>query len=134
MLETCKEAARARTSRPKAGKSGSDMSPDFKVPVEIELYERKIYDLKQLIEISKGLNSTLEYNVLIDSILLTCMGHMQLIKAGIFLMKGIDHEIYTLHRNYKASNWTTAANTRYPPIRILSSCWRKTTSATPWTS
>jgi len=77
------------------------MSPDFKVPVEIELYERKIYDLKQLIEISKGLNSQLEYNVLIDSILLTCMGHMQLIKAGIFLKKGIDHEVYTLHRNYK---------------------------------
>lgn len=80
---------------------GSFMSLEFKVPVEIELYERKIYDLKQLIEISKGLNSTLEYNVLIDSILLTCMGHMQLIKAGIFLKKGIDHEVYTLHRNYK---------------------------------
>jgi diguanylate cyclase (GGDEF)-like protein len=101
MLETNKETARAGTMRPMAGKSGSDMSPDFKVPVEIELYERKIYDLKQLIEISKGLNSTLEYNVLIDSILLTCMGHMQLIKAGIFLKKGIDHEVYTLHRNYK---------------------------------
>ncbi len=79
----------------------SSMNSEFKVPIEIELYERKIYDLKQLIEISKGLNSTLEYNVLIDSILLTCMGQMQLIKAGIFLKKGIDHEIYSLHRNYK---------------------------------
>jgi diguanylate cyclase (GGDEF)-like protein len=77
------------------------MNSEFKVPIEIELYERKIYDLKQLIEISKGLNSTLEYNTLIDSILLTCMGQMQLIKAGIFLKKGIDHEIYSLHRNYK---------------------------------
>ncbi len=86
---------------PGAEKQRADMSLEFKVPVEIELYERKIYDLKQLIEISKGLNSTLEYNVLIDSILLTCMGHMQLIKAGIFLKKGIDHENYTLHRNYK---------------------------------
>lgn len=73
----------------------------FRVPVEIEVYERRIYDLQQLIEISKGLNSTLEYNILIDSILLTCMGHMQLIKAGIFLKKGIDHEVYSLHRNYK---------------------------------
>ncbi len=77
------------------------MSPEFKIPLEIEQYERKIYDLKQLIEISKGLNSQLEYNVLIDSILLTCMGHMQLFKAGIFLKKGIEHEVYTLHRNYK---------------------------------
>lgn len=79
----------------------SDSDYDFKVPVEIEIYERKIYDLKQLIEISKGLNSTLEYNILIDSILLTCMGHMQLIRAGIFLKKGIDHEVFVFHRNYK---------------------------------
>lgn len=70
-------------------------------PVEIEQYERKIYDLKQLIEISKGLNSTLEYNILIDSILLTCMGQMQLLMAGIFLKKGIGHEDFALHRNYK---------------------------------
>jgi two-component system cell cycle response regulator len=67
----------------------------------LEQYERKIFDLKQLIEISKGLNSTLEYNVLIDSILLTCMGHMQLIKAGIFLLKGLDEHSFILHRNYK---------------------------------
>jgi diguanylate cyclase (GGDEF)-like protein len=67
----------------------------------IERYERKIFDLRQLIEISKGLNSTLEYNMLIESILLTCMGQMQLIKAGIFLKKGIDENSYVLHRNYK---------------------------------
>jgi two-component system, cell cycle response regulator len=70
-------------------------------PAEIEQYERKIYDLKQLIEISKGLNSTLEYNILIDSILLTCMGQMQLLMAGIFLKKGIGHENFALHRNYQ---------------------------------
>ena len=34
----------------------------------IDSYEKKIYDLKQLIEISKGLNSTLDFNILIDSI------------------------------------------------------------------
>ena len=59
----------------------------LKLPIEIEQYERKIYDLKQLIEIGKGLNSTLDYNTLIESILLTCMGQMQLFKAGIFLKK-----------------------------------------------
>jgi len=74
---------------------------NFKIPVEIDQYERKIYDLKQLIEISKGLNSTLDYNTLIDSILLTCMGQMQLIKAGIFLCKGIGFDNFSLHRNYK---------------------------------
>ncbi len=75
--------------------------PEMKFPVELEQYERKIYDLKQIIEISKGLSSTLDYNTLIDSILLTCMGHMQLLKAGIFLRKGISFDNFTLHRNYK---------------------------------
>ena len=74
---------------------------DLELPVEIEQYERKIFDLKQLIEISKGLNSTLDYNVLIDSILLTCMGQMQLMKAGIFTKKEISRDVFVLHRNYK---------------------------------
>ncbi len=65
-------------------------------------YEKKIYDLMQLIEIFKGLNSSLiDYNKLIDSILFTCMGQMQLVKAGIFLKKDIDQNIFVLHRNYK---------------------------------
>ncbi len=78
-----------------------DDTYEVKTPIEIEHYERKIFDLKQLIEISKGLNSTLEYNTLIDSILLTCMGQMQLLKAGIFLRKGLGFNNYSLHRNYK---------------------------------
>lgn len=78
-----------------------DFDEEIKFPIEIEQYERKIYDLKQLIEIGKGLNSTLDYNVLIESILLTCMGQMQLFKVGIFLRKGIGVDVYILHRNYK---------------------------------
>ena len=75
--------------------------PDIKFPPLIEQYERKIYDLRQLIEISKGLNSTLDYNILIDSILLTCMGQLQLLNAGIFLMKSLGGDKFSLHRNYK---------------------------------
>jgi len=74
---------------------------DIKLPAVIEQYEKKIYDLHQLIEISKGLNSTLDYNILIDSILLTCMGQLQLMNAGIFLVKVLGGEKFTLHRNYK---------------------------------
>lgn len=82
-------------------KDDKEYEIEIKLPIEIEQYERKIYDLKQLIEIGKGLNSTLDYNTLIESILLTCMGQMQLFKAGIFLKKTIGSEAYTLHRNYK---------------------------------
>ncbi len=81
--------------------SFDNFEKDIKFPPLIEQYERKIYDLRQLIEISKGLNSTLDYNILIDSILLTCMGQLQLLNAGIFLLKGLGGDKFTLHRNYK---------------------------------
>ena len=75
---------------------------DLDIQDKLEFYERKVYDLMQLIEICKGLNSTLiDSNKLIDSILLTCMGQMQLLKAGIFLKKDFEHNTFVLHRNYK---------------------------------
>jgi len=64
-------------------------------------YEKQIFDLKQLFEISKSLNSTLDYNILIDSILFTCMAQMKVIKAGLFARKGLDSDCFTLHRNYQ---------------------------------
>jgi diguanylate cyclase (GGDEF)-like protein len=66
-----------------------------------DAYEKQIFDLKQLLEISKSLNSTLEYNILIDSILYTLMGQMKVLKAGLFARKGLDSNVFTLHRNYK---------------------------------
>lgn len=66
-----------------------------------ESYDKQVYDLKQLLEISKSLNSTLDYNILMDSILYTCMGQMQVLKIGVFTKKAIDHDFFTLHRNYK---------------------------------
>ena len=50
-------------------------------------YEKKIYELRQIIEISKSLYSTLEYEKIIDTILLTCMGHIQTFEGFIFLPK-----------------------------------------------
>jgi two-component system cell cycle response regulator len=66
-----------------------------------DAYEKQIFDLKQLLEISKSLNSTLDYNILIDSILYTIMGQMKVLKAGLFAKKGLDSPTFTLHRNYK---------------------------------
>jgi two-component system cell cycle response regulator len=64
-------------------------------------YEKQIYDLKQLFEVSKSLNSTLDYHILIDSILFTIMGQMRVLKAGLFAKKGLDATHFSLHRNYK---------------------------------
>jgi two-component system cell cycle response regulator len=78
-----------------------NMFQDEKLTNIIENYEKKIYDLRQLIELSKGLNSSLSLNALIESILLACMGQMQLTEAGIFLKKTIVQDNYVLSRNYK---------------------------------
>ena len=37
-------------------------------------YEKRIFDLNQLLEITRSLGSTLEFSTLIESILYTCMG------------------------------------------------------------
>ncbi|MBU0937104.1 MAG: sensor domain-containing diguanylate cyclase [Spirochaetes bacterium] len=67
----------------------------------IEMYEKQVFDLKQLLEISKSLNSTLDYMILIDSILYTIMGQMKVLKAALYAKKGIDSTAFSLHRNYK---------------------------------
>ncbi|MCK4542849.1 MAG: sensor domain-containing diguanylate cyclase [Spirochaetales bacterium] len=67
----------------------------------ISEYEKQIFDLKQLLEISKSLSSTLDYNILMGSILYTCMGQMKVLKAGLFTKRSIEHSYLSLHRNYK---------------------------------
>jgi diguanylate cyclase (GGDEF)-like protein len=64
-------------------------------------YEKQIFDLRQLLEVSKSLNSTLDYNILIESILYTIMGQMKVSKAGLLAKKGLDSPYFSLHRNYK---------------------------------
>lgn len=63
--------------------------------------EKRIYDLEQLLEISKSLNSTLEYPILIDSILFTIMGQLRVAKAGLFSRKGLESPTFSLYRNFK---------------------------------
>ncbi len=57
------------------------------------LYEKKVFDLKQLLEISRALNSTLDYYYLIEAVLDMCLAHAQTIKAGLFLTPDMDSEI-----------------------------------------
>lgn len=63
-------------------------------------YEKHIYDLQQLLEISRSLCSTLQTSTLIESILYTCMGQMHVLGAGIFIMDSIDADCFKLAENY----------------------------------
>ena len=62
-----------------------------------EQFEKKIYEMRQIIEISKSIGSTLNYDTLIDTILLNCMGQMQVFEAAIFLPKIEDFENQDLY-------------------------------------
>ncbi|GAB1431894.1 sensor domain-containing diguanylate cyclase [Spirochaetota bacterium] len=64
-------------------------------------YEKQVFDLKQLLEISKSLNTTLDYSILIDSILYIIMGQMKVLKAALYAKKGIESARFYLHRNCK---------------------------------
>jgi len=63
-------------------------------------FEKQIYDLKQLLEISKSLNSVLDYSTLIEAILYTCMGQMKTLGVAIFTKKNFDANSFQLNRNY----------------------------------
>jgi two-component system cell cycle response regulator len=77
------------------------MSDTVDMQIVREEYEKQIFDLRQLLEVSKSLNSTLDYHILIDSILFIIMGQMKVLKAGLFARKGLDATHFSFHRNYK---------------------------------
>ena len=95
---------------------------------EREVYEKQIFDLRQLVEVSKSLNSTLDYNILIDSILFTDHGTDEGLKAGLLAKKGIDTPYFSLHRNYKgfevdhSTDYSIAED--HPLIKLLSRHYR----------
>ena len=66
----------------------------------ISEYEKKIFDLNQLLEVSRSLCSTLEFSTLVESILYTCMGQFHVLGAGIFVLNALDADSFHLDSNY----------------------------------
>lgn len=67
---------------------------------KIENYEKQIYDLKQLLEISKSLSSMLDYSKLIETILYICMCQVHTLGAGIFVAKDLSSERFELGNHF----------------------------------
>lgn len=63
-------------------------------------YEKRLYDLQQLLEVARSLCSTLDYPTLIESILYTCMCQMRVLGAGIFVLDDFETESFSLNNNY----------------------------------
>lgn len=89
----------------------------------VSQYEKKIYDLKTLLEISRSLCSTIEFSQLIESILYTCMGQFRVLGAGIFVPELLDSDYFVLNRNYNGleldPNVTYRISLSNPLINII---------------
>lgn len=87
-------------------------------------YEKKIYDLTQLLEISKSLCSVLDYSNLVESILYICMCQMRVLGAGIFVCNDFESDIYSLQNYYSGLDTDPLINysleTTSPFIQFLS--------------
>ncbi|MCS7204878.1 MAG: sensor domain-containing diguanylate cyclase [Leptospiraceae bacterium] len=73
----------------------------FTFPQEILNYEKKIYDQRQLIEISRALNSTLDYKYLINAVIDVCLAQMQTFSAALFLIHDMDSDYLDLNPDLK---------------------------------
>lgn len=71
------------------------------VPDEIQHYEKKIFDLRQLLEISRALNSTLDYEYLIQAVLDMCLAQVQTLSAALFLTPEMDSDSISLVDGFK---------------------------------
>ena len=57
------------------------------------IWEKKIFDLRQLLEISRALNSTLDYHYLIQAVLDMCLTQARTLKVNLFLTPDIDSNV-----------------------------------------
>ena len=78
----------------------NENSQNGEMQAVIDEYEKKIYDLQQLLEVSRSLCSTLEFATLVESILYTCMGQFHVLGAGIFVLNALDADSFHLDSNY----------------------------------
>ena len=72
----------------------------FDSPKTAEEYEKQIYDLQQLLEISRSLCTTLELHNLIESILYITMAQMRVLGAGVFVLNSVDSRELCLGSNH----------------------------------
>ncbi|MBP5444354.1 MAG: GGDEF domain-containing protein [Treponema sp.] len=88
---------------------------EFSEPVKTrEEYEREIYDLQQLLEISRSLCTTLELHNLIESILYISMAQMRVLGAGVFILNSSDSQELLLGNNYNGFEVDASINYTIP--------------------
>lgn len=80
--------------------SAKTQTPPAKEKQVIAEFEKHIYDLQQMLEISKSFCSTIEFSPLIESILYVAMAQMRVTGAGLFISEEFGSEYFKLSENY----------------------------------
>ena len=80
--------------------SAKTQTPAAKEKQVIAELEKHIYDLQQMLEISKSFCSTIEFSPLIESILYVAMAQMRVTGAGLFISEEFGSEYFKLSENY----------------------------------
>ena len=67
-------------------------------------YEKRVYDLEQLLDIAKSLCSTLDFSNLLESIVYICMAQIHVLGAEIFVRDFISEKSFDLETSRDAEN------------------------------
>ncbi len=90
---------------------------------KIILQEKEIFDLKQLLEVSKSLNSVLEFDRLIEALLYSVMAQLRTLGAAIFTRKSFDDDSFVLYREHYGFDILRggkyAISIEHPMLKIL---------------
>lgn len=90
---------------------------------QISTQEKAIFDLEQILEMARSLNSVLNFDRLIEAILYGVMAQLKTLGAAIFTKKTFDDEVFVLNRNYYGfdidHNILYSVDACHPMIKIL---------------
>ena len=73
-----------------------EMAKDKEILEQSNYYEKRIYDLEQLLDIAKSFCSTLDFSNLLESIVYICMAQMHVLGAEIFVRDPITNDVLNL--------------------------------------
>lgn len=84
------------TSKKKSASSKVKTDIRNEIVEQAALYEKKIYDLEQMLDIAKSFCSTLNFKNLLESITYICMAQMHVLGAEIFVRDLVSSDSFTL--------------------------------------
>lgn len=83
-----KSTARASTGKSRRGLTKAAL---------VSMYEKRIYDLEQLLDIARSFSSALDLKTLLESISFSCMAQLHTMDAGVFVLDFLTSDNFVLN-------------------------------------